>query len=200
MESKEFPKILHLRCLLCSRNDPNTGFYYIFQKHMPKSNRTIKAVLTHLAKCIKENFNFDYYSTVCGLCFEKLSEYDETMVQLLTHQKNLGQMLEKAIQRLKNGTDMESVDDEDNEFDLITEEHDDHDSQSVKDEVASECSIKSDDDDQSDSNDMNEDSTNLSFQCTSCDDTFKSNRALQMHLKSHINLVTCSVCGKIMHF
>ncbi|XP_055847228.1 serendipity locus protein delta-like [Episyrphus balteatus] len=162
---------------------------------MPKSNKTIKAVLTHLAKCIKENFNFDYYSTVCGVCFEKLSEYDETMVHLLTHQKNLGQMLEKAIQRFKNGTDMESVDDEDNKFDLITEEHDHHDSQSVKGEVASECSIKSDDDDQSDSNYMSEDSKNLSFQCTSCDDTFKSNRALQMHLKSHINLVTCSVCG-----
>ncbi|XP_055852138.1 serendipity locus protein delta-like [Episyrphus balteatus] len=153
---------------------------------MPKSNKTIKAVLTHLAKCIKENFNFDYYSTVCGLCFEKLSEYDETMVHLLTHQKNLGQMLEKAIQRFKNGTDMESVDDDDNKFDLITEEHDHHDSQSVKGEVASECSIKSDDDDQSDSNYM------------ICGVSCKDAEYLELHMNIHEGKTEteCRYCPK----
>lgn len=187
-------------CILCCRQiDRRFGYYNIGDTSIESSKKTIKNILIHLSKCIKIEFCFEDSSCVCNPCHEKVSEYDQIMVQLLYHQKSLSQMLQNSIQffnEIKTKPCTNNI--AENEI-IIKDELQDSDSN---------ISIKHDFDDgmEDDVRDTDSDYTNdasdqnritHSFDCTICDKSLKSQRALKIHLDTHSNVVKCSICGAL---
>lgn len=189
-------------CLLCCSNEKRTNkLIEIDKQTMPKSNKTIKSVLLHLSKCIKKEYNFDYFTLICNSCFVKLSNYDEIMVRLLDHQKELSRTLEESMKTLKNFNLKIKKESIANENDILFNDTGSHVGTNFKEELAINCSFNDDNDnddflDSSSSEDDEKTNYDPMFACTSCDKKCKSLEALQNHLKNHNDFVSCTICGE----
>lgn len=194
------------KCILCSCViNPKLGYYKIGDTIIENSNKTIKSILAHLSKCIKLNYDFQDYSQVCFSCYEKLTEYDRLMIELLKRQKELSNTLKcslKLFDKLKNNeeADDENVSFENNNQNVIE----------VNDLTGSNSNISSTNEiEEIENGDNTNDShsykpskkvslrrdPSTTHDCGVCEKTFLKKKELKAHLDTHTTEVKCQICG-----
>ncbi|XP_044251397.1 serendipity locus protein delta-like [Drosophila takahashii] len=85
-------------CFFCGADElSEDGGYEKLSAKVPSSQKSVSLVLTHLAKCIRRPLDLKPSARLCPRCFQKLSEYDTIMVNLMTAQKRLASQLKGAL-------------------------------------------------------------------------------------------------------